>query len=77
MGLYLLSKIQNLNIKIGLYRDDALAIGRMTNRQFDNLKKQICKIFSDVGLKIEIEVNKKVVNFLDITLDLNTGLYTS
>ena len=48
--------MQNLGIKIGLYRDDALAIGRMTNRQLDNVKKQICKIFSDVGLKIEIEV---------------------
>jgi len=38
----------------------------------------MCKIFNKCGLKITIEVNKKVVNFLDVTactLDLNTGIF--
>ena len=39
------------------------------------IKKQICKVFKNLGLSITSEANLKVVNFLDITLDLNTGLY--
>ena len=35
-------------------------------------KERICKIFRKCDLKITIEANKKVVNFLDVTLDLNT-----
>ena len=33
-------------------------------------KKQICKIFSDNGLKVKIEANHKVIDFLDVTLNL-------
>ena len=36
---------------------------------------KICKIFKANKLSITIEVNLKVVNFLDITLDLNSGVY--
>ena len=31
------------------------------------------KVYEDNGLKVTAEVNKKVVNFLDVTLDLTTG----
>ena len=34
------------------------------------------RIFSKYKLKLDIEVNKRVVNFLDLTLDLQTGMYT-
>ena len=37
---------------------------------------EIVKIFSKYKLKLDIEVNKRVVNFLDLTLDLQTGMYT-
>lgn len=37
----------------------------------ERIKKEICKIFWKCDLKIIIEVNKKVVNFLDVILDLN------
>ena len=70
-----LSKLQNLNLNIGLYRDDGLATGFQTPRQLDIIKKKLCKIFKEHELSITIEANKKVVNFLDVTLDLNTGLY--
>ena len=39
------------------------------------MKKEICKIFAQNELKITIEANKKIVNFLDVTLDLNTGKF--
>ena len=38
-------------------------------------KKEICRIFKELKLSITIEVNVKVVNFLDMTLDLNEGIY--
>ena len=42
-------------------------------RTTERIKKQICKFFADKNLKITIEANKKVVSYLDVTLDLNTG----
>ena len=60
---------------IGLYRDDGIAVSSATKRQIDIMKKKICKVFEENGLKITIEANMKVVNFLDITFDLSTGVY--
>ena len=62
-------------IQIGLYRDDGLAILQGTPKEIEDTKKKICKIFKDNGLRISIEANKKIVNFLDVTLDLVTGSY--
>ena len=75
VGLYLLSKVQNLGVSLGCFRDDWLGYSRLTPRQTDNVKKQIKKIFNDHGLKIEIEVNKDVVDFLDVTLDMRNCSY--
>ena len=36
------------------------------------MKKELCKIFQSHGLKITIEANVKVTNFLEVTLNLNT-----
>jgi hypothetical protein len=46
-----------------------------TPRQTEQIKKQICKVFANNGLKITIEANMKSVDFLDITLDLRTGTF--
>ena len=58
---------------IGLYRDDGLAISQGPPRTTKRTKKQICKLLADKNLKITIEPNQKVVKYLDMTLDLNTG----
>ena len=39
------------------------------------MKKEFCKIFKENGLKITIEANKKVINFLDVTLNLTNGKF--
>ena len=39
------------------------------------MKKDICRIFRDNELRVTIEANKKVVNFLDVNLNLNSGQY--
>ena len=47
----------------------------MTPRQVDRIKKEMCKIFGNYGLIITIDVNHKIVNFLDVTFDLESGLF--
>jgi hypothetical protein len=75
IGLYILSQLQNLNINVGLYRDDGLAACRKTAKQVESIKKKICKIFGNNNLKITIEANQKIVDFLDITMDLRSGTH--
>jgi len=71
-GAYIfnLLPMKELQNNIGLYRDDGLAILRDQPRQVENTKKVICKIFKSIGLGIPIEANKKIINFLVITLNL-------
>ena len=73
VGSYLLSQLKKIpGVEIGLYRDDGLAVLQQTPRATERIKKEICHIFRQCDLKIAIKANKKVVNFLDVTLDLNT-----
>ena len=44
-------------------------------QQIDRTRKNIIKIFKDIGFGIDIETNSKVVDFLDITFNLNNGMY--
>ena len=62
------------NGNIGLYRDDGLAVFKSNNARALDKKQE--KIFQNVlqklGLKITAPVpNLKVVNYLDVTLDLS------
>ena len=76
VGLYLLSKLTPVvGNDIGLYRDDGLAALNKTPREIENIKKYICQTFNEHNLKLTIEANKKTVNFLDVTLDLNSSTY--
>ena len=55
---------------IGLYRDDGLAVFKnISSLQSEKLKKQFQQVFNGNHLKIEIECNLKIVNYLDVTLD--------
>jgi len=61
------------NMSLGLYRDDGLAVSHGSPRQVENLKKKICTVFRRNELRITVEANKKIINYLDVTLNLNTG----
>ena len=74
-GSFLLSQLQELNINIGLYRDDGLVISDTTPRDTENIKKEICRIFNHNGLRITIEANKQTINFLDVTFNPNKNNY--
>ena len=75
VGLYILSKLQDLNIDVGIYRDDGLAATCATPRQVEGLKKKIKAIFNKLGLEITIEANLKIINFLDICMDLEADTF--
>ena len=74
--LYLLSKVQHLPINIGAYKDDWLAVSSQTTRCTEISRKELDRIFKENGLTLDfVSVNKKIINFLDITLNLDTGLF--
>ncbi|GFR64731.1 inositol hexakisphosphate and diphosphoinositol-pentakisphosphate kinase 2 [Elysia marginata] len=64
-----------IDANVGLYRDDGLAACRLTPRQAENTKKKTYEVLKNYGLKIPIEAYKKIVNFLDVTLDLRNDSY--
>ena len=64
--------MKDLNVSFGCFRDDWLGFSRLTPRQTDIVKKKVQKIFEENGLKIEISVNKNIVDFLEITLRQRT-----
>lgn len=78
VGIFLQNQIsQHYNKNnIGLYRDDGLAVFRnVSGPQSERIKKKLQKLFKNNGLEIVIECNKKIVDYLDITLNLNDGTY--
>ena len=76
IGLFLLHELQKEHgQQVGLYRDDGLAILNETPQEIERIKKKMCYIFKSHGLRITIEANKKIVNYLDVTLDLNQKTY--
>ena len=60
---------------MGLYRDDGLAMINGSGPQMDKVRKDIIKAFQDMKLKVTIETNLTVTDFLNITFDLRNGTY--
>ena len=74
IGAYMLSLIApKFKNEVGLYRDDGLAICKATPKEIEKTKQEVFQVLKSNGLKITIEANKKVVNFLDVTLSLTNG----
>ena len=70
-----MSQLTHLIVNVGLYRDDGLATCTKSPKQIVAIKKEMCTIFKHNSLQITIEAIIKVVDFLDITLDLRTAIY--
>ena len=61
---------------IGLYRDDGLAVFKnVSGLPSENIKKQLQSLFRQKGLQIIIECNLNVLNYLDVTFNLNDSSY--
>ena len=81
VGAYALSTLsESLKVSsVGLYRDDhddGLGVFQdVSGPQADRLRKDIIRQFADLGLRITIQTNLKVTDFLDVTLNLSTGKF--
>ena len=75
VGLFLLFLLKHIPINLGLYKDDGLGVCSLLPRQIERYKKEICSIFKSQNLSITIEANLKIVDFLDVTFDLDSGIY--
>ena len=61
---------------IGLYRDDGLAVFRnVSGPHFEKIKKEFQKLFRQHGLRLIIKCNLKIVDFLDLTLNLTDSTF--
>ena len=69
----MLHQLRHLGIIIGLYRDDGLAISDKAPDVIDDIEMEMHRIFAANGLKIITNVNRKIVEFLDVTLDVKDG----
>ena len=78
VGIYLLHQVNTEfpNINFGLYRDDGLGnYTSMPGPTTERTRKAIIKIFKKNGLNITIDMNMIQSNFLDVSLNIETGKY--
>ena len=76
VGMFALSRLAKgvpATDSIGLYRDDGLGVLRKSpGSKADRIRKDIIKVFAELGLRITIQTNLKVADFLDLSLNLST-----
>ena len=78
VGNYLLYELSKLYKKkdIGLHRDDGLAVFKnKSGPESEKIKKSIQAIFRENELKITIQCNLKIVDYLDVTFNLTDSSY--
>jgi hypothetical protein len=75
IGLFLLEELDKLDIQVGIYRDDGLAVSDLSPQGVERTKKKMSAIFRKYNLEITIEANKKRIEFLDIYMDLEKEEY--
>ena len=78
VGNYLLYELSKLYEKkdIELYRDDGLAVFKnKSGPKSGKIKKSIQAIFRENELKITIQCNLKIVDYLDVTFNLTDSSY--
>ena len=75
VGLYILSELRRLipPENTVLYRDDLLAVTNTAARSVDKLRKDVVKLFQEMGLPVTTEINMRSTDFLDVTLNLEDG----
>ena len=70
------SKCCKFKNEVGLCRDDGLAICKATPKEIEKTKQAKPSVQIESGLKITIDANKKIVNFIDrCDLKLTNGSY--
>ena len=78
IGLYVLSVLNRFMDAehVGLYRDDGLiSLVNSNGPLASKTMKRVSRALKSLGFKSEIEGNIKIVNFLDVTFNLEDGSY--
>ena len=78
VGTFLLEKNSEICNKgdTGLYRDNGLAVFRnKSGTHLEKIKKKLQRLFKEYDLEIIAESNIKIVNYLDVTLNLKDGTF--
>ena len=78
VGVFMLNNLKKLleTHCIGLYRDDGLGVLKdAPGHVADATRKSITSLFKQHGLRVTINANIKIANFLDTQFDLETGKY--
>ena len=78
VGLYILNMLTRIisHQQAGLYHDDGLIYIPNSNGPLSSsIQKRIIRAFKFWGFRMEISSNIKIVNFLDVTLDLSNNSY--
>ena len=78
VGSFLLHQLSNKYNKkdIGLYREDGLAVFKnKSGPQVERIKKDFQNVFRENDLNIVIKCNRKIVDYLDITLNFLNNTY--
>ena len=75
VAIYMLNKLKDIGIPLGIYRDDGLGISNKTPRQNDLLRKKLISIFKEENLDIICKTNVKIIDFLDVTLNISDNSY--
>ena len=78
VGTFLLENISQIcnEGNIGLYWDDGLAVLRnKSDTELEIIKKKLQRLFKEYDLEIIAESNKKIVNYLEVTLNLKDGTF--
>ena len=74
VGLYLLNEVNKILPEGGLYRDDGLAVAKLSGPQWASTEKEMHRMFKENGLQITIVKGMKRTDFLDVVMDLETGM---
>ena len=77
-GIYILDTLGRIvNLKqVGLCRVDGfIYIPESNGPKTSSIQKKIIRAFKFLGLRIQIASNLKIVDFLDVTLNLNNGTF--
>lgn len=53
--------------------DDVLGLIKVTPRRIKAIKKELLALFKRYILKVNLDANLRIVNFLDATLNLDNG----
>ena len=78
VGNFLLHKLSEKYARknLALYRDDGLTCFKnVSGPASEKIKNYFCKFFRDHDLELTIQCNRKILNFLDVTLNLENLTY--